>query len=81
MQQMEHQHVNALQVATLGYLEGLATDSGVCNLLIASSVAPLAVRMLRDAKLAGLQTALASLLGLLLRHATRIAGPLPSSGT
>lgn len=64
----------------LSYFESLCTDTAAANILINSSLAVLFVRMLRNAKAPTLRIRLASVLGLLVRHATYIADELGGSG-
>lgn len=64
----------------LAYLETLCIDTTAANQLVNSSLAILFVRMLRTSRAPALQVRLASVLGLLVRHATYIADELSQSG-
>ena len=69
-----------VQVNVLAYLETLCIDTGAANQLVNSSLAILFVRMLRTSRAPALRVRLASVLGLLVRHATYIADELSQSG-
>lgn len=60
----------------LTYFETLCVDTNAANVLINSSLTILFIRMLRNARAPTLRIKLASVLGLLLRHATYIADEL-----
>eukprot|EP00891_Asterochloris_glomerata_P004830 jgi/Astpho2/4830/e_gw1.00068.1.1_t len=64
----------------LAYFETLCVDTGAANVLINSSLTILIVRMLRNARMPALRVRLASVLGLLVRHATYIADELVTTG-
>ena len=64
------------KVNVLTYFETLCTDNGAANILINSSLTILFIRMLRNTKAPSLRIKLASVLGLLVRHATYIAEEL-----
>ena len=64
----------------LAYFETLCVDTGAANVLINSSLTILIVRMLRNARTPALRVRLASVLGLLVRHATYIADELVTTG-
>ncbi len=64
------------KVNLLAYFESLCSDTAAANVLINSSLTVLFVRMLRNGKLPLLRIRLASVLGLLIRHATFIADEL-----
>lgn len=64
------------KVNLLAYFESLCSDTSAANVLINSSLTVLFVRMLRNGKLPLLRIRLASVLGLLIRHATFIADEL-----
>ncbi|KAK9856467.1 hypothetical protein WJX84_005420 [Apatococcus fuscideae] len=68
------------KVNVLAYLETLCIDTGAANQLVNSSLAILFVRMLRTSRAPALRVRLASVLGLLVRHATYIADELSQSG-
>ncbi len=72
--------VDPLQVNVLAYLETMCIDTNAANQLVNSSLAILFVRMLRTSRAPALQVRLASVLGLLVRHATYIADELSQSG-
>lgn len=67
------------KVNLLAYFESLCSDTAAANVLINSSLTVLFVRMLRNGKLPLLRIRLASVLGLLIRHATFIADELAST--
>ena len=69
-----------LQTNVLAYFETLCVDTGAANVLINSSLTVLIVRMLRNARTPALRVRLASVLGLLVRHATYIADELVTTG-
>lgn len=60
----------------LSYFETLCVDTNAANVLINSSLTILFIRMLRNARAPTLRIRLASVLGLLVRHATYIAEEL-----
>lgn len=60
------------KVNVLSYFETLCTDTNTANLLINSSLTVLFIRLLKNAKAPLLRIRLASVLGLLVRHATFI---------
>lgn len=60
------------KVNVLSYFETLCTDTNTANLLINSSLTVLFIRLLKNAKAPALRIRLASVLGLLVRHATFI---------
>lgn len=64
------------KVNVLSYFESLCSDTNAANVLINSSLTVLFVRMLRNGKTPLLRIRLASVLGLLVRHATYIADEL-----
>jgi len=64
----------------LAYFETLCSDTKAANMLINSSLAVLFVRMLKNAKAPTLRVRLASVIGLLVRHATYIADELANTG-
>lgn len=64
------------KVNVLSYFESLCSDTAAANVLINSSLTVLFVRMLRNGKTPLLRIRLASVLGLLVRHATYIADEL-----
>eukprot|EP00879_Flechtneria_rotunda_P020298 GHRR01021346.1.p1 GENE.GHRR01021346.1~~GHRR01021346.1.p1 ORF type:complete len:660 (+),score=250.95 GHRR01021346.1:421-2400(+) len=64
------------KVNVLSYFESLCADTASANVLINSSLTVLFVRMLRSGKAPLLRIRLASVLGLLVRHATYIADEL-----
>lgn len=64
------------KVNVLTYFESLCMDTNAANVLINSSLTVLFVRMLRNSKAPLLRVRLASVLGLLVRHATFIAEEL-----
>ena len=64
----------------LAYLETLCIDANAANQLVNSSLAILFVRMLKNSRAPALRVRLASVLGLLVRHATYIADELGQSG-
>lgn len=64
------------KVNVLSYFESLCSDTAAANVLINSSLTVLFVRMLRNGKMPLLRIRLASVLGLLVRHATYIADEL-----
>lgn len=64
------------KVNVLNYFESLCSDTAAANVLINSSLTVLFVRMLRNGKMPLLRIRLASVLGLLVRHATYIADEL-----
>jgi serine/threonine-protein kinase ULK4 len=68
------------KVNTLGYFETLCMDTGAANMLINSSLMLLFVRMMRTSKAPALRIRLASVIGLLVRHATYITDELAKSG-
>lgn len=63
----------------LAYFESLCSDTAAANVLINSSLTVLFVRMLRNGKLPLLRIRLASVLGLLIRHATYISDELAAT--
>ncbi len=65
---------------TLKYLESLCTNIEASNILINGPLMPLLVKMLRTLKPPGLRVQLASVMGLLIRHATLIEEDLAGSG-
>ncbi|CAM6127262.1 unnamed protein product [Calypogeia fissa] len=65
---------------TLRYIESLCNNIDAANLLINGPLMPLLVKMLKTSKLPGLRVQLASVMGLLVRHATLIEDELASSG-
>ena len=65
---------------TLGYFETLCMDTGAANMLSNSSLMLLFVRMMRTSKAPALRIRLASVIGLLVRHATYITDELAKSG-
>lgn len=65
-----------MQVNVLSYFETLCVDTNAANVLINSSLTILFIRMLRNARAPSLRIRLASVLGLLVRHATYIAEEL-----
>eukprot|EP00878_Enallax_costatus_P020942 GHUV01022155.1.p1 GENE.GHUV01022155.1~~GHUV01022155.1.p1 ORF type:complete len:723 (+),score=230.98 GHUV01022155.1:2317-4485(+) len=67
------------KVNVLNYFESLCSDTAAANVLINSSLTVLFVRMLRNGKMPLLRIRLASVLGLLVRHATYIADELAST--
>lgn len=69
-----------MQVNVLAYMETLCIDTGAANQLVSSSLAIHFVRMLRTSRAPALRVRLASVLGLLVRHATVIADALGQSG-
>ncbi|KXZ51880.1 hypothetical protein GPECTOR_11g315 [Gonium pectorale] len=68
------------KVNVLSYFETLCVDTNAANVLINSSLTILFIRMLRNARAPTLRIRLASVLGLLVRHATYIAEELASTG-
>ncbi len=68
------------QVNVLSYFETLCMDTNAANVLINSSLTILFIRMLRNARAPTLRIRLASVLGLLVRHATYIAEELAQTG-
>ncbi|KAK9845677.1 hypothetical protein WJX84_012207 [Apatococcus fuscideae] len=68
------------KVNVLAYMETLCIDTGAANQLVSSSLAIHFVRMLRTSRAPALRVRLASVLGLLVRHATVIADALGQSG-
>eukprot|EP00873_Tetraselmis_striata_P032905 jgi/Tetstr1/453169/TSEL_040186.t1 len=68
------------KVNVLAYFETLCTDTTAANVLINSSLTILFVRMLRNARAPTLRVRLASVIGLLVRHATFIADELAATG-
>lgn len=72
--------VRELQLNVLAYFETLCSDTSSANILINSSLAVMLVRMLRNSHAAALRSRLASVLGLLVRHATYINDELYSTG-
>uniref|UniRef100_A0A7S0S6G9 Protein kinase domain-containing protein n=1 Tax=Chlamydomonas leiostraca TaxID=1034604 RepID=A0A7S0S6G9_9CHLO len=64
------------KVNVLSYFETLCVDTNAANVLINSSLTILFIRMLRNARAPTLRIRLASVLGLLVRHATYIAEEL-----
>ncbi|KAK9809997.1 hypothetical protein WJX72_003108 [[Myrmecia] bisecta] len=68
------------KVNVLAYFETLCVDTGAANVLINSSLTILVVRMLRNARAPTLRIRLASVVGLLVRHATYIADELAATG-
>lgn len=69
-----------MQVNVLSYFETLCMDTNAANVLINSSLTILFIRMLRNARAPTLRIRLASVLGLLVRHATYIAEELAQTG-
>ncbi len=69
-----------LQVNVLSYFETLCVDTNAANVLINSSLTILFIRMLRNARAPTLRIRLASVLGLLVRHATYITEELSQTG-
>jgi serine/threonine-protein kinase ULK4 len=67
-------------VNVLSYFETLCTDTAAANVLVNSSLAILFIRMLRNSRAPQLRCRLASVLGLLVRHATFIADELAATG-
>jgi len=67
------------KVNLLAYFESLCSETAAANVLINSSLTVLFVRMLRNGKMPLLRIRLASVLGLLIRHATFIADELAST--
>jgi serine/threonine-protein kinase ULK4 len=67
------------KVNALSYFESLCSDTPAANVLINSSLTLLFVRMLRNSKTPLLRIRLASVLGLLVRHATYISEDLAST--
>eukprot|EP00884_Botryococcus_braunii_P012000 jgi/Botrbrau1/20800/Bobra.0156s0029.1 len=68
------------KVNVLAYFESVCGDTAAANVVVNSTLTLLLVRMLRNARAPGLRLRLASLLGLLIRHATYITDDLASSG-
>ncbi|GFH10851.1 protein kinase domain-containing protein [Haematococcus lacustris] len=68
------------KVNVLSYFETLCVDTNSANVLINSSLAILFIRMMRNARAPTLRIRLASVLGLLVRHATFIAEELAQTG-
>uniref|UniRef100_A0A7S3R0S0 Protein kinase domain-containing protein n=2 Tax=Dunaliella TaxID=3044 RepID=A0A7S3R0S0_DUNTE len=68
------------KVNVLSYFETLCVDTNAANVLINSSLTILFIRMLRNARAPTLRIRLASVLGLLVRHATFIAEELAQTG-
>jgi serine/threonine-protein kinase ULK4 len=68
------------QVNVLAYFESVCGDTAAANVVVNSTLTLLLVRMLRNARAPGLRLRLASLLGVLIRHATYITDDLASSG-
>ncbi|KAG2493011.1 hypothetical protein HYH03_008674 [Edaphochlamys debaryana] len=68
------------KVNVLSYFETLCVDTNAANVLINSSLTILFIRMLRNARAPTLRIRLASVLGLLVRHATYIAEELAATG-
>ena len=68
------------KVNVLSYFETLCVDTNAANVLINSSLTILFIRMLRNARAPTLRIRLASVLGLLVRHATYIAEELAQTG-
>jgi serine/threonine-protein kinase ULK4 len=68
------------KVNVLAYFETLCTDTTAANVLINSSLTILFVRMLSNARAPTLRVRLASVIGLLVRHATFIADELAQTG-
>ena len=64
----------------LSYFETLCVETNAANVLINSSLTILFIRMLRNARAPTLRIRLASVLGLLVRHATYIAEELAQTG-
>lgn len=67
------------KVNVLTYFETLCVDTTAANVLINSSLTMLFVRMLRNSRAPLLRVRLASVLGLLVRHATFIAEELAAT--
>jgi serine/threonine-protein kinase ULK4 len=67
------------KVNVLAYFETLCMDTNASNVLINSSLTVLFVRMLRNSRAPLLRVRLASVLGLLVRHATFISEELGST--
>jgi serine/threonine-protein kinase ULK4 len=67
------------KINVLAYFESLCTDTNAANVLINSSLSVLFVRMMRNSKAPLLRVRLASVLGLLVRHATFISEELAST--
>ena len=67
------------QVNVLAYFESLCADAEAANMLINSSLAVLLVHMLRNGRQPALRARQATVLGLLLRHATTIVDELYST--
>lgn len=68
------------KVNVLSYFETLCQDTNAANVLINSSLTILFIRMLKTTKAPTLKVRLASVLGLLVRHATFIADELATTG-
>ncbi|GLI65982.1 hypothetical protein VaNZ11_009669 [Volvox africanus] len=68
------------KVNVLSYFETLCVDTNAANVLINSSLTILFIRMLRNARAPTLRIRLASVLGLLVRHATYISEELANTG-
>ncbi|GLC54130.1 hypothetical protein PLESTB_000827100 [Pleodorina starrii] len=68
------------KVNVLSYFETLCGDTNAANVLINSSLTILFIRMLRNARAPTLRIRLASVLGLLVRHATFISEELAQTG-
>ncbi|GFR42705.1 hypothetical protein Agub_g3628 [Astrephomene gubernaculifera] len=68
------------KVNVLSYFETLCVDTNAANVLINSSLTMLFIRMLRTARAPTLRIRLASVLGLLVRHATFITEELAGTG-
>ena len=68
------------KVNTLAYFESLCSDTQAANILVNSSLMTLFVAKLKVAKMPSLRVRLATVMGLLVRHATFIADELADSG-
>eukprot|EP00798_Chlamydomonas_sp_ICE-L_P014436 gene14436-20443_t len=68
------------KVNVLSYFETLCVETNSANVLINSSLTILFIRMLRNARAPTLRIRLASVLGLLVRHATFITEELSQTG-
>ena len=68
------------KVNTLTYFETLCSDTASANILVNSSLMVLFVSKLKSAKMSSLRVRLASVIGLLIRHATFITDDLAATG-